>query len=161
MRWAYREELVSDISYLDKIIKRKDTPVRVKTQDKYLEKNELSALLEGMKEDRWRLLTEFLALSGLRVCEAIAILVEDVDFTQRAIHITKTYSNAIRGMASTPKTERSTRDVYMQDELLNCARRAEELFFAHRTKYFFGLDDNYISYDAYRNYLAENTVRIL
>ena len=48
MRWGYRNDYVSDISYLDKLEKFRDTPHRIKIQGKFLESSELSDLLSGM-----------------------------------------------------------------------------------------------------------------
>ena len=45
---GYRNDYVSDISYLDKLEKFKDTPHRIKIQGKFLESSELSDLLSGM-----------------------------------------------------------------------------------------------------------------
>ena len=111
MRWAYREELVSDISYLEKLPKRKDAPTRVKVQDKFLEKDELKNLLDGMKVEHWRLVTEFLALSGLRIGEAIALRKEDVT---DHIHVDKTYSKILDRIteAGVKITDKEVEDYY-------------------------------------------------
>lgn len=164
MRWAYREELVDDISYIDKITRRKDDPVRVKVQDKFLEKEELTKLLDGMKETHWRLLTEFLALSGLRVGEAIALHHEDVDLEAGYIHVTKTYSRVIDTVTDSAKTEMSVRDVFIQDELRDCIKEVNAFCATFLpSPYFFGWEDGKkpISYDVYNKYIRENTERIL
>lgn len=159
MRWAYREEMISDISHLDRLPKRKDLPTRVKVQDKYLEKDELVKLLSGMKVEHWKLLTEFLALSGLRIGEAIALKKEDVG---EYIHVTKTYSHVLQCITDTPKTDSSVRDVFVQDELKKCIERISEYCKEVPTPYFIGFDDDtFISYDAYAKYFRENTDAIL
>ena len=49
LRWAYRNDYIADISYLDKIERFRTDPHRLKIQDKFLEASELSDLLSGMK----------------------------------------------------------------------------------------------------------------
>lgn len=167
MRWAYREELVKDISYLEKLPKAKAPTAKEKDKDKYLEKTELQKLLSGMKVDDWRLLTKFLALSGLRIGEAIALNESDIDFQERKIRVNKTYVRQT-GKISTTKTATSTRTVSMQDELHECcleiiqrkwnmARitgRRSELFFPDPNR-------GYINYDVYSKYFRENTEKII
>lgn len=158
IRWCYREEMIDDISYLDKLQKRKDLPTRVKVQDKYLEKDELSKLLDGMKVEHWRLLTEFLALSGLRIGEAIALL--DTDVTDY-IHVDKTYSRILGKITDTPKTDSSVRDVYIQDELMDCVGRIRSYCKIVNSPYFIGFDDVHMDYDAFAKYFRENTEAII
>lgn len=167
MRWAYREEYVTDISYLDKLQRLKAPPVREKNAEKYLEKDELAALVDGMKSPTWRLLTRFLALSGLRIGEAIALTDDDVDFLSREISVNKTYSLDLQIISST-KTDSSMRSVYMQDELFACCMlikdRKKELrrLFGYKTDLFFpGDDGDFIRYPAYNKYLKENTEKIV
>lgn len=167
MRWAYREEYVENINYLDKLQRLKAPPVREKNAEKYLEKDELAALIEGMKAPTWRLLTRFLALSGLRIGEAIALTDDDVDLLAREISVNKTYSLDLQIISST-KTETSTRAVYMQDELFSCCMlikdRKKELrrLFGYDADLFFpGDDGDFIRYPAYNKYLKENTERIV
>lgn len=161
LRYAYREELINDISHIDRLQRRKDDPVRVKVQDKYLERDELKELLKGMSETHWRLLTEFLALSGLRVGEAIALRKSDVDTEHKTISVTRTYSRVLDRITDSAKTDMSVRDVHMQPELLDCVMRVKAFMKNFSSPYFFGWDDTYISYDAYNKYMRENTERIL
>lgn len=84
----------------------------------YLEKNEILDLLDTMKVERWRILTEFLILSGLRIGEAIALNDSDVDIENREIAVTKTYALVVHQI-STTKTDTSNRSVFMQNELLD------------------------------------------
>lgn len=161
LRFAYREELVDDISHIDRLQRRKDDPVRVKVQDKYLERDELKLLLDKMTETHWRLLTEFLALSGLRVGEAIALRKTDVDILDKKIHVTRTYSKVLDKITDSAKTDMSVRDVHIQPELMDCVMRIREFMKHFSSPYFFGWDESYISYDAYNKYMRENTERIL
>lgn len=116
LRWAYSNELIDDISYLDKVKSFKDIPKKEKIEDKFLESREVNILLEKMNP-QWVDLTRFLVLTGLRIGEAIALDANDVDLKSRQIHVTKTYDTNNR-IVTTPKTSRSFRDVYIQDELL-------------------------------------------
>lgn len=167
IRWGYRNDLVSDISYLDKLQKAKEPPVREKDKYKYLEKDEIRTVLDGMKEERWRLLTEFLILSGLRIGEATALLDSDVDTDSETIHVTKTYSAVIRE-TTTAKTDTSVRDVHIQGELADCIRRIRlfvrkrEILFGFRSELFFPDDDgNHLHYDSYRQYFGDQTEKLI
>ena len=162
IRWAYQADYVKDIAYIDKLTKMKEPPARVKDAKKYLERKEIAKLLDDMKVERWKLLTEFLILSGLRIGEAIALEDRDVDVADREIRVDKTFSMITRKITSA-KTETSEREIYMQDELLACCRKIrvfiaeEKMRFAYRSKYF--IPDSTgarMHYDAYRKYLREN-----
>ena len=164
IRWAYRMDLVTDIRYIDKLQPKKDDSVRVKDAEKYLEHGEISALLEGMKVERWKLLSEFLILSGLRVGEAIALNDCDID---DSIHITKTYSATIRKI-STTKTATSTRDVDIQPELADCIRRirkfvkTSEMQFGYRSDLFIpAFRGGYIDYYSYCKYVREASEHLI
>lgn len=165
MRWAYEEELVDDISYLAKLKKKPESHKAEKM--KYLEGEELQALIAGMAVREWQLVTQFLALSGLRIGELMALEDADIDLFAREIHVTKTFS-LITYAIDTTKTDTSTRDVYMQDELFDCARECAEYKkqiiekFGHPSSHFFQtIDGDRIHYDAYRKYFSENTLRIV
>ena len=167
MRWAYREELVTDISYLDKLPRAKAPTAKEKDKDKYLERDELKKLLDSMKVEDWQLLTRFLALSGLRIGEALALNEDDVDFQTRRIRVCKTLVKDTQTI-STPKTETSTRFVSMQDELYECCldviKRKWKIFqiTGKRSDLFFpDANRNYICYDVYSKYFRENTERII
>ena len=167
MRWAYREELVQDISYLEKLPRAKAPTAKERDKDKYLEKDELKKLLAGMKNEDWKLLTRFLALSGLRIGEALALNEADIDFHERRIHVCKTLIRDTQTI-STPKTETSTRFVSMQDELYECCldviKRKWKIFqiTGKRSDLFFpDANRNYICYDVYSKYFRENTERII
>lgn len=120
-----------------------------------------------MAVDRWRLLTQYLILSGLRIGEAVALNDEDVSLESRSISVTKTYVRSVEQINST-KTQTSCRDVYMQDELYDCCRaikqfmHIDELRFGYRTKLFLSsIDGDYISYDVYSKYFRENYEHLL
>ena len=101
-RWAYRSDFVKSPEVADKLQAFQDTPKRERIQDKYLEPEELKKLLDVMTEKRWKLVTEFLALSGLRIGELASLTKADVagDY----IHVTKTFQRAPLPMPHSPRT---------------------------------------------------------
>ena len=86
IRWAYDNEYIDDIRWLDKLKPSRDEEKKKKLEDKYLESYELTLLLENIRVEQWRLLTELMALSGMRCGEAIALNESDIDFKNRIIH---------------------------------------------------------------------------
>lgn len=165
IRWGYRNDYVSDISYLEKLERFKDIPHRQKIQDKYLESDELKRLLEEMTVTKWKLLTEFLALSGLRFGEAAALYRTDVDLKERVIHVTKTY-NQNHDVVTTPKTGTSVRDVYMQDELLSLCKiilftEAGGKVVRMSRMLFPGTRREHMQFDCYAKYLREKSEKVL
>lgn len=116
-RWAYRQGFVESTVLIDRIEPWKDVPHRAKIEDKYLEKEELKAVLKDMQHPLWRDLAEFMALSGLRFGEAACLTAADIDLDNRYIHVSKTvYEKTME--VTPPKTYDSNRDVYIQKELL-------------------------------------------
>lgn len=167
IRWAFREDYVTEISYLEKLQPAKTPPPREANALKYLEKDELKALVDGMKVEAWKQLTRFLALSGLRIGEAIALTDADVNIFGREIYVTKTFSHETQ-KDSTTKTEASARTVYMQDELFECCmqiadrkRQVLEMFGGDPELFIQNPDGGRVHYDAYRKYLTENTEKIV
>lgn len=159
LRWAYLEEMVEDIHFLDRLPKMRSERRREALAGKYLEADELAALLDGMKEEKWRLLTEFLVLSGLRIGEAIALLQSDVDLKARTITINKTYSLVMGAVSENAKTDAGNRIVSIQDELRECIQRINKTM-PHRRTLFFDYD-GFLNYSAYSKYFRENTERIV
>lgn len=121
IRWGYKFDYVNDINWLVKLEPQKNEEKKIKLADKYLESDELKKLLEGMEIERWRNLTQLLALTGLRVGEAFALKIDDIDLTNRQIHVTKTF-DVVNDIFTTPKTETSVRDVFITDELLGLCK---------------------------------------
>lgn len=162
LRWAYKNDYVSDISYIDKLDALKNDEKKEKLAVKYLEAEELKSLLNHMQVERWHDLTIFLSLSGLRVGEAFALNYQDIDLKERQIHVHKTYDVSNDIMTST-KTSSSTRDVYIQDELLSLCKKLRS---AAATKKLVGgngyiFHESRYDYHAYEKYFGENTEHVL
>lgn len=167
LRWGFRHDLVSDVSYLDKVERFNAPPHREKIEDKYLESAELSDLLAGMQHPVWKAVTKFLALSGLRFGEFAALKKMDVDISGRTIRVSMTYdpNNKVETEA---KTYDSCRDVYMQDELASAAKDLRLLMMKQKVLngydtdlYMCSADGSHVKYYAYNKYLQENALRIV
>lgn len=166
LRWAYQNDFLSSTECLDKLTNFKTKPHRQTIQDKFLNTTELNAVLNAMQDEGNRLVTEFLALSGLRIGELIAL--EDVDVAPDFIHVTKSYST-ISHQITPGKTLASQRDIYIQPELADCIQRIRK-FMAVR-KYATENDDSpyfvvnrngkMFTYYAYNKYFKEITERII
>ncbi len=122
MRWAYRAEYLKDISYLDRITPVKVPPNGKDVSEKYLEPEELRKLIESIDYEPYRLLVEFLVLTGLRFGEAAALDRADVDIDKKIISIAKTYDNRLH-VCRVPKTAGSIREIHIQPELMRVIKR--------------------------------------
>lgn len=119
LRWAYRYDIISDIDFLKKLQPYKE--VKKEKPIKYLESEELQTVIDNIKKQKWKDLTLFLALTGIRIGEALALTVDDIE--DRNIHITKTKDIVSGGISDTPKTKESYRDVYIQDQLVPLVKK--------------------------------------
>ena len=159
IRWCYDNDLVDDIRYLDKL---KPYKVDKKPEkEKYMERDELQKLLPELKVPINRLIIEFLALSGCRVGEALALQWSDID--GEVIHITKTYDHINRITTST-KTETSCRDIYIQPELRSLIRRIREYYMliGVRSDLVFAAESGkHLELRTVEKYFKENTEKIL
>lgn len=168
INWAYINDYVENIDWIRKLTKYQDNEKRDKLKEKYMEPEELKKLLEGMKEYEWVLMTKFLCLSGLRIGEAIALEMNDIDYEERTIKINKTF-DALNKIVVDPKTPASNREVYMQDELLEVVREIQLhtkkkmlRMAAGKPKYLFcKMDGSHVEYYTFNKYLRENTEAIL
>ena len=165
MRWAYENDMAENIGWIDKIKPMSDTR-KERIQDKYLEKEELRNVLDAMKISSWRLLTEFLALTGLRIGEAMALTESDVSLQDRTITVSKTYCVTLEELLSSAKTETSNRVISIQDELVPVIRDIQSLVesypAASMIKLFFPAPDGgYLHYNSYRQYLEDTTERVI
>lgn len=167
LHWAFENDYIQDISYLKKFKQFKDQSRRAKVHDKYLEPEEVNRLLQAMQNEKWKLLTQFLILSGLRIGEASALKISDIDYKGHYIHIDKNY-DPINRIVTTPKTACSIRDVYMQPELEGVCRsiilhtKMESLARGYRTDLFISNSKGgYLNYYSYNKYLKENAEKAI
>lgn len=126
LRWGYERDLVGDVDWMVKLKPRK-TDAKERLEDKYLEADELKKIIDALPREEWKLLAELTALSGMRIGEALALTDDDVDFKARTISVSKTYSEDLK-LTQPPKTASSYREIYMQDELLDCCHRIKSYF---------------------------------
>ena len=126
-RWAYRMDYIKSPECVDKVKPLKEKTEAQKVADKYLEADELKAVLDASSE-YYRNIFEFLALSGLRIGELIAL--NDEDVTDTEIIVNKTY-DAVNDTTSTPKTFASIRSVHIQPELADCIARVRQMSRLH------------------------------
>lgn len=164
LRWGYQNDYIIDIAFLEKIENFKDVSHKVKIQDKYMESDEVHLLLSNMAVDKWKELTRFLVLTGLRIGEALALDIADLDLKERQIHVTKTF-DSLNVETTSPKTTESIRDVYIQDDLLPLCREIKKKAFTLRmvtgSNILFQDEKGRYRYAAYNKYLRQNTERII
>lgn len=145
-RWAYRYDYINS-NWADKLEKYKDSE-KARRAGKYLEADELRQVLAAMKVKKHKLLTQFLALSGVRIGEALALNKEDIDIKNRVINVNKSLSLVTYEIGAT-KTEESTRTIHIQKELLPVVKKIPPQCF-HDIQYF-----------AYNKYLKETTLKVV
>ena len=167
IRWGYEEELISNISWLDKLKPFEDKEKKHKLEEKYLESDELKLVLENMNITRWRFLAELTALSGMRFGEAVALKTSDIHFDEKYINIDKNY-DYINDVTTSPKTTDSIREVQMQEQLLDLCKKIkaymaeEKMRTGCRTNLF--ISDEYgehLQYAAYNKYLKSITKKVV
>lgn len=166
IRWGYENDYIADIRWLDKIKKLKDEEKTRKLEEKFLEGDQLKELLDTMSVDRWMMVTKFLALSGLRVGELIALKNEDVDLENRIIHVNYTY-DYVNDLMVDPKTKDSIRSVFMQEQLYDLCKqikiyiKRDSLLHGYRSNLFLpGSNGKPFKYYAYNKYLREITEKL-
>ncbi len=167
INWGYLNDYCNNPDLSNKLRCFKDTLPKEKIKDKYLEPEELKKLLAYMEErcPHWYYLTAFLSLTGLRIGEALALEVSDID--SGYIHVTKTY-DMIDRIITPPKTLTSTRDVYIQPELrsllkeYNLWSKSNQIQSGVRTKHlFYHASGGYVVYDSYNKYLRKSSEAVL
>lgn len=166
LRWAYRNDYIEDISWIDKLTPYENEEKKEALADKYLEPEELEKLLNAMEEKHWQQLTRFLALTGMRCGEALGLQVEDVDIEARAIRVKGSLS-AVTGKLGATKT-RKQREIYMQEELsqlcrsIDVARKERLLRTGARSTFFFCQPNGKpLEYYAYNKYLRNLAKKVL
>lgn len=166
LRWGYQNDLIeTDIT--GKLSLFHDTPHADKIANKFMTSQEYLRVVEGMGRMDYRLLTQFLVLSGLRYGEAAALDRSDVDLAARYIHVCRTYDSETQTV-TTAKTETSVRDVYMQDDLLEVCRQINvymgerKMLHGCRSAHFFhDQRGGIISYFTYAKYLRDTTRKLI
>lgn len=157
LRWAYENDLIKSIDFLRKI-KPLETDYKQKLQEKFLEKDELKKILKKLKIKKWKLVTEFLALTGLRINELVALEVKDVDLKKRTIRVNKTFMPTTGKVSPFTKTATSMREVYIQDELVPVIKEMLEERTERSEMLVPGAPHfKYMNYDAYRQYLGDKS----
>ncbi len=161
MKWGYKNELINDISCIEKVEPFSDIPHREKISEKYLETNELKEVLNHMDHPVWKLLTEFMALSGLRYGEAAALERSDIDMVNHVIHVNKSYDSANNEVAPA-KSVASVDEVVIQPQLeqvihqINVQMRQQQLIHGYRTNLFLSdTKGEHIHYFAFNKYFRE------
>lgn len=139
IRWGYENDYIADIRYLDKIKPMHDREKKEKLQEKFLEAYELKKLLNAMTVQKWRYLAKLTALSGMRCGEAIALHMDDVDFQNHTITVSKTY-DVVNKISTPPKTLCSNREIYMQPELERLCHEIRRYTLTGRMKYGYQTD---------------------
>lgn len=168
MRWGYKNDLIESVDWLDKLEKLEDREKREKLERKFLEREELTTLLDAMTDQpMWHHLTKMCALSGLRVGEAIALDANDLDFESRVIHVTGSL-DPVNEIITPCKTRTSVRDVYMQEELLTLCHEIVDYANVRRERYryhssllFAMPDGSHVHYYAFNKYLREASQAVL
>jgi integrase len=84
-----------------------EVPVKALTEE------ELDKLLNALPAE-WRLLFDFLAATGLRIGEAIALRWQDIDLSRRRVHVRRRF---YRGTFASPKSKYGRRDVPLTSRL--------------------------------------------
>lgn len=165
MRWGYANDYVADVTWLKKLKPfPEDMTMKEKNMNKYLERDELQALLPQMyvRINKYAIYT--LALSGLRVGELLALTKEDVNLKERYIRVNKTYNEQLKAVSEGAKTYSGNRKVYMQDELYDLCREILEYYRRLNVEsdlFFCDLQGKRLSYARLNKYFAENTERVI
>lgn len=163
--WAYMNDYLEDRKLLDKLQYLPDNK-KARIQDKYLEKDQLQALLDASRNlPHWNYVIHLMVLSGLRIGEVIAL--KDADIDDEYIHVRSGYQVTV-AEESTPKTESSIRDIYIRDELeiliKEIRKWMREYKFEHGIKsdlFICNSSGSYISYAAFNKYLGELSERTI
>lgn len=168
MHWAYDNDYIADIRWIEKLKPVNDKEAKEKLEHKFMEREELNLLVNSMKVQRWKWLTQFMALTGMRVGEVLALTIVDVDFRNKKIHISKTLDAQIKSDVHSPKTSCSNRDIDMQPELEALCQEIKKDLNARRFKtglrlrlFFCDENGDYLNYYAFNKYLKKISEDVL
>ena len=164
LNWGFENDYLKSRTCIDKLQKKKAPTAKSKIQDKYLEHEELDAVLEAVSPF-YALVIRFQVLTGLRIGETIAL--DDDDVTADNILVTKTFDTRNK-IITTPKTEDSNRLVSVQLELqaviaeIRKTSKVNRLRSGSRTKRFIvGTFGDPLSYDKFNRVFAETTQKVI
>lgn len=166
--WAYRNDLIDSMNGIDKMDRFQDKTEKKQSELKYMERDEIKLLLDGMINEQHRLMAQMLVLSGMRCGELIALHKSDIDLENHVIHISRTYdpNNDIETPA---KTAASADDLFIQPELEKCIKEINSFMLQRKMRYgirktdlfMFTEKGEHIPYYTFNKYLKENSERIL
>lgn len=141
-RWAYKMDLVGDISFLDKIDKYKDNE-KDRRALKYMEHDEIDKFLDSIKGDKFEVVVRFMLLTGMRIGEVMALSRDNIH--DGKIYVTENYVITMNKIDE-PKTETSVREIHIQKELQPIVDSLEgERPFA------------FVKYTTFRNFMQRKT----
>ena len=166
LRWASENDHLKNSSFTIKLKPFPEKSTREKVADKFLEPEELQLLLDNMVVEKWRLLTEFLVKSGLRIGEALAL--NDADVQKDIIVVNKTLDIETKERKDRTKTTTGTRNVDIQPDLAEVIKkirryvRLDKIRTGYRSSLFFpGDDGDFVTYYTYNKYLKENAEKVV
>lgn len=158
VRWGFQNDYLENDHLADKLRPRNVVQPRTRNAQKYLEHDEIKILLDAFIP-KYRLLTEFMILSGVRIGEALDLKKKDVDLKKREIYVHTTFST-VSGKSSSTKTKASERVIFIQDELLKCIKDIRKMYHS-KDPYLFEFGDLRSAYFSYNKYFKENTEKLL
>ena len=144
IRWAYRNDYIANTSCIDKL-KPFNPKVSHKEEImyKYLSTEELKAVLDNCVSEQWKLVIEFLSLTGMRFGEFASLRADD--FSETEITVQRTYNPAVKE-ENAPKTYTSFRKLHIQPEDCICIMTrghenalACQAFALHTPAYYLGV----------------------
>lgn len=120
--------------------------------------SEFNQIVEQVNNPDMKLMFKLLFWTGLRIGEARALKIDDIDFNNKTISVTKSYTNLSgKSIITTPKTKGSIRVIKIDDVLLS-----EIKDYIDKAKYI--LDDNFIfrfNKASYRYNFKNATIKVL
>ena len=120
--------------------------------------SEFNQIVEQVNNPDMKLMFKLLFWTGLRIGEARALKINDIDFNNKTISVTKSYTNLSgKSIITTPKTKGSIRVIKIDDVLLS-----EIKDYIDKAKYI--LDNNFIfrfNKASYRYNFKNATIKVL
>lgn len=164
LNWGFANDYLKSRTCIDKLQKKKAPTAKSKVQDKYLEHDELNAVLETVTPF-YASIIRFQVLTGLRIGETIAL--NDDDITSNEITVNKTFDHRNK-VFTAPKTEDSNRTISIQPELtaviaeIRKQTKVNKLRTGTRSKRFIiGAFGDPLSYDKFNRVFAEATEKVI